>query len=111
MKKNELRNFGHYINIMSDDLVLSKVNELFTKNELKKRGRNFTQDEMEKLKRKKEKELIGIHNRLKIKNNYNKMLQLENDLYNIKNKFNNTNLKVMLNTKNNNLDLSQFKKI
>ena len=66
---------------------------------------------MEKLKRKKEKELIGIHNRLKIKNNYNKMLQLENDLYNIKNKFNNTNLKVMLNTKNNNLDLSQFKMI
>ena len=38
---------------MSDDLVLSKVNELYTKNQLKKQGRNFTQDELDRLKRKK----------------------------------------------------------
>ena len=52
VKKNELKNFGHYINIMSDDLVLNKVNELYTKGELKKEGKNFTQNEIERLKRK-----------------------------------------------------------
>ena len=111
IRKHELKNFGHYINIMSDDLVLSKVNELYTKNQLKKQGRNFTQDELDRLKKKREKELKGIKNRMKIKNNYIKMLKLENDLNTIKTKFNNTNLKVMLNTRSDDIDLSLLKKI
>ena len=101
VKKNELKNFGHYINIMSDDLVLNKVNELYTKGELKKEGKNFTQNEIERLKKKREKQLIVEHNRQKIKDNYNKMVKLENDLTNIKKKFNNTNLKIKI--KNNKL--------
>ena len=96
VKKNELKNFGHYINIMSDDLVLNKVNELYTKGELKKEGKNFTQNEIERLKKKREKQLIVEHNRQKIKDNYNKMVKLENDLTDIKQKFNNTNLKIMI---------------
>jgi len=96
VKKNELKNFGHYINIMSDDLVLNKVNELYTKGELKKEGKNFTQNEIERLKKKREKQLIVEHNRQKIKDNYNKMVKLENDLTDIKKKFNNTNLKIMI---------------
>ena len=96
VKKNELKNFGHYINIMSDDLVLNKVNELYTKGELKKEGKNFTQNEIERLKKKREKQLIVEHNRQQIKDNYNKMVKLENDLTDIKKKFNNTNLKIMI---------------
>ena len=96
VKKNELKNFGHYINIMSDDLVLNKVNELYTKGELKKEGKNFTQNEIERLKKKREKQLIVEHNRQKIKDNYNKMVKLENNLTDIKKKFNNTNLKIMI---------------
>lgn len=95
IKKNELKNFGHYINIMSDELVLNKVNELYTKGELKHEGKNFTQDEIERLKKKREKQLIVEHNRKKIKDNYNKMIKLENDLADIKKKFNDTNFKVM----------------
>ena len=56
IRRNELKNFGHYINIMSEDLVLSKVNELYNKWQLKKEGKNFTQDEMERLKKKRQKE-------------------------------------------------------
>ena len=100
IRKNELNNFGHYINIMSDDLVLSKVNELYTKEDLKKEGKNFTQDELERLKKKREKQLIVQHNREKIKNNYFKMIKLENDLANIKDKFNKTNFKAMSKSEN-----------
>ena len=100
IRRNELNNFGHYINIMSDDLVLSKVNELYTKDDLKKEGKNFTQDELERLKRKNEKQLIVQHNREKIKNNYFKMIKLENDLTIIKDKFNKTNLKAMSKSEN-----------
>ena len=96
IKRNELKNFGHYINIMSDDLVLNKVNELFTKRELKEKGKNFTQDELQKLKKKKEKQLIVEHNRKKIKDNYNLMIKLENDLTDIKRKFNKTNINTMI---------------
>ena len=100
IKRNELKNFGHYINIMSDDLILNKVNELYTKGELKKKGQNFTQDELEKLKKKKQKQLIAEHNRQKIKQNYNLMIKLENDLKDIKKKFNKTNMNTLI--KNNN---------
>jgi hypothetical protein len=99
IRKNELRNFGHYINIMSEDLVLSKVNELYNKWQLKKEGKNFTQDEMERLKKKRQKEEIVEHNRQKIKNNYNKMIQLKIDLSIIKDKFNKTNDRVTENEK------------
>lgn len=114
IRKNELRNFGHYINIMSEDLVLAKVNELYSKFELKKEGKNFTQDELDRLKkkrRKKEQELIVDHNRQKIKDNYIKMIKLENDLSNIKDKFNKTNLKVIQKSKSRNLKLLLSKKI
>ena len=114
IRKNELRNFGHYINIMSEDLVLAKVNELYSKFELKKEGKNFTQDELDRLKkkrRKKEQELIVDHNRQKIKDNYIKMIKLENDLSNIKDKFNKTNLKVIQKSKSKNLKLLLSKKI
>ena len=100
VRRNELNNFGHYINIMSDDLVLSKINELYTKEDLKKEGKNFTQDEMERLKKKREKQLIVEHDREKIKNNYFKMIKLENDLSNIKDKFNKTNFKAMSKSEN-----------
>ena len=96
IKRNELKNFGHYINIMSDDLVLNKINELYTKGELKKEGKNFTQDELEKLKKKRQKQLIVEHNRQKIKDNYNLMIKLENDLTDIKKKFNKTNIKTLI---------------
>ena len=114
IRKNELRNFGHYINIMSEDLVLTKVNELYNKFELKREGKNFTQDELDRLKkkrRKKEQELIVDHNRQKIKDNYIKMIKLENDLSNIKDKFNKTNLKVIQKSKSKNLKLLLSKKI
>ena len=114
IRKNELRNFGHYINIMSEDLVLAKVNELYSKFELKREGKNFTQDELDRLKkkrRKKEQELIVDHNRQKIKDNYIKMIKLENDLSNIKDKFNKTNLKVIQKSKSKNLKLLLSKKI
>ena len=114
IRKNELRNFGHYINIMSEDLVLAKVNELYSKFVLKKEGKNFTQDELDRLKkkrRKKEQELIVDHNRQKIKDNYIKMIKLENDLSNIKDKFNKTNLKVIQKSKSKNLKLLLSKKI
>ena len=114
IRKNELRNFGHYINIMSEDLVLTKVNELYNKFELKKEGKNFTQDELDRLKRKerkKEQDLIVEHNRQKIKDNYIKMIKLENDLSNIKDKFNKTNLKVIQKSKSKNLKLLLSKKI
>ena len=99
IRRNELKNFGHYINIMSEDLVLSKVNELYNKWQLKKEGKNFTQDEMERLKKKRQKEEIVEHNRQKIKNNYNKMIQLKIDLSIIKDKFNKTNHRVTENEK------------
>ena len=111
VRKNELKNFGHYINIMSDDLILSKVNELYSDFELRKEGKNFSQDELAKIKKKRKKELIVIHNRQKLKDNYIKMLKLENDLTNIKNKFNKTNLKVLQNSKNKTLNILLSKKI
>lgn len=111
VRKNELKNFGHYINIMSDDLILSKVNELYSDFELRKEGKNFSQDELENIKKKRKKELIVIHNRQKLKDNYIKMLKLENDLTNIKNKFNKTNLKVLQNSKNKTLNILLSKKI
>ena len=66
IKKNELKNFGHYINIMSDELVLNKINELYTKGELKKEGKIFKQNELERIKKKREKQLIVEHNRQRI---------------------------------------------
>ena len=109
IKKNELKNFGHYINIMSDELVLNKINELYTKGELKKEGKIFKQNELERIKKKREKQLIVEHNRQKIKDNYNKMVKLENDLSKIKKKFNYTNIKTMI--KNNNISYIDIKEI
>ena len=98
LRKKELKNFGHYINIMSDDLVLDKVNELFSKEEIKLNGKNFSRNEIERLRKKRQKELIVFNSRKKTKENYNTMLRLENDLTSIKDKFNKTNRKALLKT-------------
>ena len=87
---------------------------IIKKRKIKKEGKNFTQDELDRLKkkrRKKEQELIVDHNRQKIKDNYIKMIKLENDLSNIKDKFNKTNLKVIQKSKSKNLKLLLSKKI
>ena len=104
IRKNELKNFGHYINVMSDDLVLSKVNDLFSKFELKLQGKNFSRDNLERLRKKRKQEKIAIKNRQKIQDNYIKMVQMENELSNIKDKFDETNLKVFQNAKKHNLE-------
>ena len=98
IRKNELKNFGHYIHIMSDNLALDKVNVLFTKEELKLQGKNFSRDEFERLRKKRKKELIVFNSRKKTKDNYYKILRLENDLTSIKDKFEKTNNKAILNS-------------
>ena len=98
IRKNELKNFGHYIHIMSDNLALDKVNVLFTKEELKLQGKNFSRDELERLRKKRKKELIVFNSRKKTKDNYYKILRLENDLTSIKDKFEKTNNKAILNS-------------
>ena len=98
IRKNELKNFGHYIHIMSDNLALDKVNVLFTKEELKLQGKNLSRDELERLRKKRKKELIVFNSRKKTKDNYYKILRLENDLTSIKDKFEKTNNKAILNS-------------
>ena len=95
-KINNIKEIKSLINKAKMDIDGELVNELFTKRELKEKGKNFTQDELQKLKKKKEKQLIVEHNRKKIKDNYNLMIKLENDLTDIKRKFNKTNINTMI---------------
>ena len=87
IKKKELKKFGHYLNEMNNEFALYKVTELFTKAQLKKQGTNFFQEELERLKKKKIREIKVFRSRKNAKNNYLKMIQMKNDLTLIKDKF------------------------
>ncbi len=95
IRKKQLKNFGHYINIMSDDLVLSKIKELYSKEELKQKAKNFSQEEFERIKKKEQKDLIQTYSMKKVKDNNNIIKKLEYDLSNIKIKFYETDFKTL----------------
>ena len=95
IRKKQLKNFGHYINIMSDDLVLSKIKELYSEEELKQKAKNFSQEEFERIKKKEQKDLIQTYSMKKVKDNNNIIKKLEYDLSNIKIKFYETDFKTL----------------
>ena len=95
IRKKELKHFGHYINIMSDDLVLYKVNELYTEEELKQKGRNYSDYEKERMEKENQKYLINIYSMKKVKDNYRLLKKLEYDLSHMKIKFYETDFKTL----------------
>ena len=60
---------------------------LYTKEQLKKHNKNFAQEELERLGKKRIREIKVFHARKKAKSNYLKMVQMKNDLILIKDKF------------------------
>ena len=80
---------------MSDDLVLSKIKELYSKEELKQKAKNFSQEEFERIKKKEQKDLIYTYSMKKVKDNNNIIKKLEYDLSNIKIKFYETDFKTL----------------
>ena len=95
IRKKELKHFGHYINIMCDDLVLYKVNELYTEEELKQKGRNYSDYEKERMEKENQKYLINIYSMKKVKDNYRLLKKLEYDLSHMKIKFYETDFKTL----------------
>ena len=87
IRKKELKKFGKSLNIMNNEYALIKVSELFTKAQLKKKGTNYFQEELERLKKKKMREKKVFHSRKTAKMNYLKMVKLKNNLIIIKDKF------------------------
>ena len=87
IKKKELKGLGRYLNNMTNENALFKINELYTKEQLKKHDRNFAQEELERLRKKRIREIKVFHARKKAKSNYLKMVQMKNDLILIKDKF------------------------
>ena len=80
---------------MSDDLVLSKIKELYSEEELKQKAKNFSQEEFERIKKKEQKDLIQTYSMKKVKDNNNIIKKLEYDLSNIKIKFYETDFKTL----------------
>ena len=102
IKKKELKKLGHYLNNMNNDYALFKVNELYTKAQLKTQGKNFAQEELARL-RKKKREIKVFHSRKNAKINYLKMLRMKNNLVLIKDKFN----KIDIDTTNRTLEINK----
>ena len=80
---------------MSDDLVLYKVNELYTEEELKQKGRNYSDYEKERMEKENQKYLINIYSMKKVKDNYRLLKKLEYDLSHMKIKFYETDFKTL----------------
>ena len=111
IRKKELKKLGHYLNIMNNEYALYKANELFTKEQLKRQGKNFAQEELMRLRRKKIREIKVFHSRKKAKDNYLKMIKMKNDLALMKDKFDKidfetTNRTIEINKRKRNLTLN-----
>jgi hypothetical protein len=103
IKKKELKKLGHYLNNMNNDYDLFKVNELYTKAQLKSQGKNFAQEELARLRKKKIREIKVFRSRKNAKINYLKMLRMKNNLVLIKDKFN----KIDIDTTNRTLEINK----
>ena len=90
IKKKELQNFGHYLNEMNDEYALYKISELYTKSQLKQLGRTFFIEELEKIRKKKIRDMKIFKARKNTKENYLKMLKMKTSLSLIKDKFDKT---------------------
>ena len=90
IKKKELQNFGHYLNEMNDEYALYKISELYTKLQLKQLGRTFFIEELEKIRKKKIREMKVFKARKNTKENYLKMIKMKTSLSLIKDKFDKT---------------------
>ena len=111
IRKKELKKLGHYLNIMNNDYALYKANELFTKEQLKREGKNFAQEELMRLRKKKIREIKVFHSRKNIKDNYLKIIKMKNDLALMKDKFEKidtetTNRAIDINKKKRNLTIN-----
>ena len=106
IKKKELKKLGHYLNEMDNDCALYKINELYTKAQLKRQGKNFSQEQLEKLRKKKIREIKGFHSRKNTKMNYLKMVKMRNNLILIKDKFD----KIDIETRNKTIEINKQKK-
>ena len=106
IKKKELKKLGHYLNEMDNDCALYKINELYTKSQLKRQGKNFSQEQLEKLRKKKIREIKGFHSRKNTKMNYLKMVKMRNNLILIKDKFD----KIDIETRNKTIEINKQKK-
>jgi hypothetical protein len=107
IKKKELKKLGHYLNEMNNDFALYKVNELYTKGQLKREGKNFSQEELQKLRKKKIREIKVFRSRNNSKMNYLKMVKMKNNLILIKDKFD----KVDIETRNRTIEINKKNKI
>ena len=90
IRKKELQNFGHYLNEMNDEYALYKISELYTKLQLKQLGRTFFIEELEKIRKKKIREIKIFKARKNTKENYLKILKMKTSLSLIKDKFDKT---------------------
>ena len=90
IKKKELQNFGHYLNEMNDEYALYKISELYNKSQLKQLGRTFFIEELERIRKKKIREMKVFKARKNTKENYLKMLKMKTSLSQIKDKFDKT---------------------
>ena len=96
---------------MNNDYALYKANELFTKEQLKREGKNFAQEELMRLRKKKIREIKVFHSRKNIKDNYLKIIKMKNDLALMKDKFDKidfetTNRTIEINKRKRNLTLN-----
>ena len=91
IRKKELQNFGHYLNEMNDEYALYKISELYNKLQLKQLGRTFFIEELEKIRKKKIREMKVFKARKNTKENYLKMIKMKTSLSLIKDKFDKTN--------------------
>ena len=92
---------------MNNDFALYKVNELYTKGQLKREGKNFSQEELQKLRKKKIREIKVFRSRNNSKMNYLKMVKMKNNLILIKDKFD----KVDIETRNRTIEINKKNKI
>lgn len=92
IKKKELKKLGKHLNEMNNEFALYKVNELYSKAQLKRQGKNFAQEELERIRKKKFREIKVFRSRKNAKINYLKMIKMKTDLALIKDKFEKTDI-------------------
>ena len=107
IKKREIKKLGQYLNVMNNENALYKVNELFTKAQLKREGKNFSQEELQRLRKRKIREIEVFNSRNNAKNNYLKMIKMKNDLKLIKDKFD----KIDMETTNRTIEIKKNRNI
>ena len=106
IKRKELKQLGHYLNIWNNEFALGKVGELYTKAQLKIQGKNFAQEELNRLRKKKIREVKVFRSRKNAKINYLKMIKMKNNLILIKDKFD----KVDIETANRTIEINNKQK-